>query len=237
MIKEPITNSLDLGFSMPAYTKWVTSQFQMCKDRFIRDCDTHEEIWKRIYPQQDGMPVVSPSGKYWIKIKFMGKERLVEIDDRMPCDYRKSPLLARSNNIMEIWPQLLMKAVLKVYSYKWYQPEAQFDKEIGNGSIIYALTGLVPEYLTFRDFEKEGLPLLRSLLSDEMYFGNKAYITCYCDESFRPKLPSNMPFKTKSEMPHDDASQYDESVQSSPSKILGRLKRMASNAIIENTGY
>jgi len=66
------------------------------------------------------MPIISPSGKYWIKIRFMGKERLVEIDDRVPCDYRKSPLLARSNNIMEIWPQLLMKAILKVYSYKWY---------------------------------------------------------------------------------------------------------------------
>jgi hypothetical protein len=25
VIKEPITNSLELGFSMPAYTKWVTS--------------------------------------------------------------------------------------------------------------------------------------------------------------------------------------------------------------------
>ena len=25
IVKEPITNSLDLGFSMPAYTKWATS--------------------------------------------------------------------------------------------------------------------------------------------------------------------------------------------------------------------
>jgi hypothetical protein len=29
--------------------------------------------------------VLSPTGKYWVKIRFMGKERLVEIDDRMPC--------------------------------------------------------------------------------------------------------------------------------------------------------
>jgi hypothetical protein len=152
LIKEPMTNSFDLGFSMPTYTKWVTSQFQLCKDRFIRDCDTNEEIWKRIFPQQDGMPVCSSSGKYWVKIRFMGKERLVEIDDRVPCDNRKSPLFARTNNIMEIWPQLLMKALFKVYSYKWYQPDAYSDKEIGNGNIIYALTGLIPEYLTFKDF-------------------------------------------------------------------------------------
>jgi len=83
-----------------------------------------------------------------------------------------------------------MKAMLKVFSYKWYQSDSYFDKEIGNGNIIYALTGLIPEYLTFKDFQNEGIPLLRNLLSDDMYFNHKAYLTCYCDESFRPKLPS-----------------------------------------------
>lgn len=47
----PIENSLDLGFSMPAYTKWATSQFQLAKDRSIRDVATNEKIWERIYPQ------------------------------------------------------------------------------------------------------------------------------------------------------------------------------------------
>ena len=37
------------------------------------------------YPQENGIPVISPTGKYWVKIRFMGKERLVEIDDRIPC--------------------------------------------------------------------------------------------------------------------------------------------------------
>lgn len=50
------------------------------------------------------MPIISASGKYWVKIKFMGKERLVEIDDRIPCDFKRMPLLARTNNIMELWP-------------------------------------------------------------------------------------------------------------------------------------
>lgn len=54
----------------------------------------------------------------------MGKERLIEIDDRMPCDYRKKPIFPRTINAMEIWPQLLMKALLKVYSYKWFSPTA-----------------------------------------------------------------------------------------------------------------
>ena len=98
LISIPIENSLDLGFSMPAYTKWITSQFQLTKDRFIKDVHTNEKIWERIYPQQNGTPVVSPSGKYWVKIRFMNKERLVEIDDRMPCDFRSKPLFARTQN-------------------------------------------------------------------------------------------------------------------------------------------
>ena len=45
MMRLPIENSLDLGFSMPSFTKWVTSQFQLAKDRYIRDIDSNELIW------------------------------------------------------------------------------------------------------------------------------------------------------------------------------------------------
>ena len=103
-LRIPIENSLDLGFSMPAYTKWVTSQFQLAKDRYIRDVDSNELIWQRIYPQENGMPIVSPSGKYWVKMRFMGKERLIEIDDRIPCDFRQMPIMPRTSNLMELWP-------------------------------------------------------------------------------------------------------------------------------------
>lgn len=127
MVQIPIENSLDLGFSMPVYTKWVTSQFQLTKDRYMVDVASKEKIWERIYPQQNGAPVISPSGKYWVKVRVDGKERQIEIDDRVPCDYKGKPLFARTLNINEIWPQLLMKALLKVYSYKWYTPTAQFD--------------------------------------------------------------------------------------------------------------
>ncbi len=54
-----------------------------------------------------------------------------------------------------------MKALLKVYSYKWYSENAQFEKEIGDGSIIYSLTGLIPEYVSFKNFENDGLNTFR----------------------------------------------------------------------------
>lgn len=120
MIKVPMENTMDMGFLMPLYSKWVTSQIQFIKDRSIRDIDTRESIWQRIYPQENGMPVLSPSGKYMVKVRFMGKERIVEVDDRMPCDAKKKLMFPRTYNNFEIWPQILMKALLKVYSYKWY---------------------------------------------------------------------------------------------------------------------
>lgn len=36
------------------------------------------------------------------------------------------------------------------------------------------------------------MQLFRNMLTDENYFGHKAYLTCYCQEDFRPKLPSQI---------------------------------------------
>ena len=144
MVKEATVHSMDMGFLMPLYAKWATSQFQFAKDRSLRDLATKEPIHKRIFPQQDGVPVLSPSGKYWVKLLFLGRERLVEVDDRMPCDKRKKLLFPRTVEVFEIWPQLLLKAYLKVYSYKWL-PAAHIEEEVGDGALIYALTGLLPE--------------------------------------------------------------------------------------------
>mmetsp|Transcript_5026 Transcript_5026/g.3673 ORF Transcript_5026/g.3673 Transcript_5026/m.3673 type:complete len:121 (+) Transcript_5026:930-1292(+) len=120
----------------------------------------------------------------------MGKERLIEIDDRMPCDSKRKLMFPRSVNNFEIWPQLLMKALLKVHAYKWYQDNALFEGEVGDGSIVHALTGLVPELVPLKDFDRDGLDHLRKVLSDDYYFNKKIYACCFCDNDFRPKLPS-----------------------------------------------
>jgi hypothetical protein len=31
---------------------------------------------------------------------------------------------------------------------------------------------------------------MRKVLSDDHYFSKKTYVTCFCDNEFRPKLPS-----------------------------------------------
>ncbi len=111
----------------------------------------------------------------------------------MPCDSKGRLLFPRTMNNFEIWPHLLLKALVKVYSYKWFTQNALYDSEVGDGSIVYSLTGLIPEKITFKTaqaFEKEGLELLRRMLSDDHYFDKKSYVTCYCDSDSRPKLPS-----------------------------------------------
>jgi hypothetical protein len=135
-----------------------------------------------------------------------------------------------------------MKALLKVYSYKWFRPNSYYDKEVGDGSIVYSLTGCIPEHVDVRNFEKKGLDLFRHMLNDDYFFNKKAYLTCYCDNDFRPKLPSqaNQGFSIKqvskkcsTNVP--DASGFN-AYESSPSKALSKLKDAAALAISVTTG-
>jgi hypothetical protein len=62
------------------------------------------------------------------------------------------------------------------------------------------LTGLIPEYVSLKDFEKDGLGTFREMLQDEVYFGHKAYLSVYCGEEFRPRLPSQLTAVKKMEV-------------------------------------
>lgn len=73
----------------------------------------------------------------------MGKERKIEIDDKVPVVYNLS-LFPRSVNKNEIWPSILTKALIKLNSPRWADQKSK-EIEIGDGSIIYALTGYIPE--------------------------------------------------------------------------------------------
>jgi hypothetical protein len=59
----------------------------MIKDKNIRDIYTDKPIWTKIYPQKEGVPVYNPSGRYWVKLYYRGKERKIEVDDKMPVNY------------------------------------------------------------------------------------------------------------------------------------------------------
>ncbi len=97
------------------------------------------------------MSVYNPNGVYWIKLFHMGKYRKIEIDDRMPCNKNDDLLTPRCESLEEIWPALISKALLKLFSYKYKQHD-YFCEEIGDISIMYALTGYIGETIEIMSF-------------------------------------------------------------------------------------
>lgn len=122
-----------------AFTKWLTSIFQLILDLKLNDAYTEKSLFYNIYPQRNNFPTVSPSGRYWIKLYFMGKPRKVEIDDRIPCNENEDFVFPRCESLEEIWPALLTKAILKLHSYKYLNKSYN---EIADLSYIYSLLGL-----------------------------------------------------------------------------------------------
>lgn len=50
------------------------SLLQYIKDRQLTDIYSGEAIWSKIYPQVEGIPVFSKSGRYWVKLYSRGHE-------------------------------------------------------------------------------------------------------------------------------------------------------------------
>ena len=58
---------------MPASAVWIGSQLQLIKQRGLADVNTGEAVWRKIYPQENGVPQLTKSGKYWVKLLYMGR--------------------------------------------------------------------------------------------------------------------------------------------------------------------
>lgn len=98
------------------------------------------------------MPVINPKGLYWVKLYHMGKPRQIVIDDRIPCNKAGENLLPRTENVDELWPAILTKALIKLFSYK-FKSILYHAHEVGDLHILYALTGYIPENINFNLFE------------------------------------------------------------------------------------
>lgn len=61
----------------------------------------------------------SIQGKYIVRLYFLGTWRRIVVDDMIPVNKEKLPLLPRANNNFELWPMILSKALLKLCSLTW----------------------------------------------------------------------------------------------------------------------
>ena len=85
------------------------------------------------------MPYFNHNGCYWIKLNHMGKPRKIEIDDKMPVDKNDELMMPRCNNLEELWPCLITKEVIKLFSYK-FKYFSKPEDIIGDMQIINSLT-------------------------------------------------------------------------------------------------
>lgn len=87
----------------------------------------------------------SISGKYIVRLFWMGYWRMIIVDDTIPLSLRNRLLLPSvasenssdsSKNIIEIWPFILSKAILKITSIMRCE-----EKSIYDDVILSCLTG------------------------------------------------------------------------------------------------
>ena len=140
----PSPNNINLKDGIPPFFRWLGSIYQIIKDRNLLDVKTGENIWAKIYPQKNGVPQYNKNGHYIVKLHHMGKMRAIEIDDRMPLSDRDEYFFPKCESLEELWPALLTKALLKLYSYKII---SSGFKEVGDPEPFYALTGYIPTFL------------------------------------------------------------------------------------------
>lgn len=73
-----------------------------------------------------------------MRLYFLGAWRRIVVDDMIPVDENKLPLLLRTANGHELWPMLLSKALLKLCSLTWTD-----NQEIVDFHPVACLTGKV----------------------------------------------------------------------------------------------
>lgn len=134
-------NNLNLDIGLSEYCRWISSLFQLLIDNNIYTENNSQHFLRRIYPQdENGTPIYNPSGKYWVKLYHMGEERKVEIDDKFPVNkFTFHPLLPQCSSEYELWPLILTKSILKLFSYKYHSDYYEYN-EVGDNSILYSLT-------------------------------------------------------------------------------------------------
>lgn len=104
-------------------------------------------ITNNLFPQNSkGEPIISPSGKYMVRLHVNGVWRKVVIDDKLPVGKGggRSLLCSYSNNPGELWISLLEKAYMKVMG--------GYDFPGSNSAVdMHTLTGWIPERLPVRE--------------------------------------------------------------------------------------
>lgn len=97
------------------------------------------------YDKEKKRPLISPNGKYHIRLNFNGCYRTVTVDDRLPVSPSNVLHVVNRADPALLWPALLEKAYLKVRGgYGFPGSNSATD--------LWVLTGWIPEIQTLSGF-------------------------------------------------------------------------------------
>ena len=83
-------------------------------------------LWNNIWPKSpEGRPVYNPSGKYCVKLFLGGAWCKVAMDGTLPVRADGEIGIATSQEILELWPSLLAKAIYIAYTKSGYSKICQ----------------------------------------------------------------------------------------------------------------
>ena len=109
---EKYTKVLDIS-NKGGWTKAFVSalyQIEECKEMI----PFGSYLWERIWPKRPGsdvLPDISPWGRYYIKLRYKGKERIVLVDDKLPHD-ANGKIMFPISPYDEFWPSIILKGII-----------------------------------------------------------------------------------------------------------------------------
>ena len=141
MIKVSSISNMFINKHMPEFCLWLSSVYQCIIDNNICDVITGKNIIKKIYPQNDDEPYISPNGRYIVQLFYKGNLVKITIDDSMPYNNHYGMMLPQCEQLEELWPCILTKSLIKLYSSRLLIN----NDFLGDACIIYSLTGYIGE--------------------------------------------------------------------------------------------
>ncbi|CAN0177163.1 unnamed protein product [Scytosiphon promiscuus] len=98
-------------------------------------------LWESIHPKTSAeAPCYNPCGRYAVKLFAAGRWRKVEVDDSIPVDAARCPVIAASEDPAELWPILLSKALYKLYRLGGYEIAQEAISTAASHSAVTVVT-------------------------------------------------------------------------------------------------